>query len=133
MVLSVVFFAIPGKYAFSQQDTSLLQFTGTYDFPSGGETDNARVTLENEMLFISSAIGNATLAKSGVDSFSVLGYGGIIIFLRDELGMVDRMHVQVAHINDIGRKRMPASDFFFDFTGAWLHTEQLKPCRFARN
>lgn len=100
-----IFLLFAGFAGTAQQDSTLLEYTGAYDFPAGSQASEALVSIENENLYIYSTIGSATLDRAGVDSFSVPGYGGLIVFLRNVSGQVSGIHVQVADIDATGVKR----------------------------
>ncbi|WP_374163891.1 glycerophosphodiester phosphodiesterase family protein [Arcticibacter sp. MXS-1] len=88
------------------QDTSFVQYTGKYLFPSGGTVDEATVSLENGALMIKAALGQAALKRVKGDAFALLQYDGKVEFLRDEQKKVTGIKVQVgaAGIDAEGKK-----------------------------
>lgn len=88
------------------QDTTLVQYTGKYIFPSGTAVDSAEVTSNGQSLVISATLGSATLSRKAGDEFSIPQYGGKVVFLRDAAKKISGIKIQIdaADINAEGKK-----------------------------
>ena len=61
----------------------LQQYVARYKFPPGSVVSEINVTLENGVLMLSSAMGNASIEKtSAADTFSITSYTGTAVFTR---------------------------------------------------
>ncbi len=78
----------------AKADTSLNEYTGQYKFPDGSAVTSCDVSVQSGELFISSAIGSASLTKISKDTFSIPSYNGNVYFYRTE-GKVSKIKVEV--------------------------------------
>jgi hypothetical protein len=79
-------FATIASISFAQAQTptdSLKQYLGTYKFPDGTVITEVVVTLDQNILNMSSTAGTSELQKLGVDSFSVVNFQGTAKFKRN--------------------------------------------------
>lgn len=80
----------------AQADSSLKEYTGRYVFPDGNIVADVTVILDGEELSMTSSAGTSGLTKLGVDSFSVVEFGGIALFKRTEEGKINGVHIEAA-------------------------------------
>jgi hypothetical protein len=92
VLLIVIFTTVFSAYA---QDTSLNVYSGRYTFPEGSRVTESMVEVKDNKLYISSALGAATLTRQQGDTFSVDEYGGQIAFLRDTTKAVTGIKVNI--------------------------------------
>lgn len=105
MVLAVV---LTTAWVNAQQDSTFKEYTGRYVFPAGSPAPDATVSLEGSTLYISSAIGSATLSRVEADVFSIVEYNGTATFKRDPEGRITGIRVVVADMDLSGTKDVPA-------------------------
>jgi hypothetical protein len=72
-----------GIASFAQQDTTLVQFTGKYTFPSGSVIPEVSVTIENGALIMTSTVGASNLEKESEDLYAIVAFQGKALFKRD--------------------------------------------------
>jgi hypothetical protein len=65
------------------QDSVLLHYTGKYSFPEGSVIREAKVTIENGSLVMTSSAGTSALEKKSEDLYSVVQFRGTAKFNRD--------------------------------------------------
>ena len=66
--------------SFSQEDSTLKEYTGKYKFPSGSMVPEVDITLSDNILTITAAIGSAELEKVSRDTFMIPSYGNALVF-----------------------------------------------------
>ena len=80
----------------AQADSTLKEFTGKFVFPEGGVIPDVTVFLEGDQLSMSSSVGNSTLTKLGVDSFTIVEYSGLAVFKRSAENKINGIHIDAA-------------------------------------
>jgi hypothetical protein len=65
------------------QDSVLQQYTGKYSFPEGSVIREAKVTIENGALIMTSSAGASALEKQSEDLYNVVQFRGTAKFNRD--------------------------------------------------
>lgn len=74
---------------------NLEEYVGKYVFPDGSPVPEIEIALIEGNLTIVSQSGNASLSKLGVDSFSIVEYGGTAVFRRGDDKKVNLVHIEV--------------------------------------
>lgn len=95
-----------GFFAAAQtKDTTLQQYVGKYTFPEGSFVTSAEITLEGDVLSVTSSQGGSALERKAKDTFAMAAYdGGMIYFSRNADGKVARVKVEVGDILIEGTK-----------------------------
>lgn len=77
----------------------LQQYVARYKFPPGSVVSEINVTLENGVLMLSSAMGNAAIDKTAAaDTFSIPSYNGTAVFTRNEGKKINGLRIDVMGI-----------------------------------
>lgn len=84
----------------------LQEYTGKYKFPEGSAVTEITVTLENGLLYASSAQGNSELKKIEKDIFEIVAYSGKATFKRDEKGKLNGVRIEVEDLILEGTKEL---------------------------
>ncbi len=74
---------------------SLKEYTGKYKFPEGNPVPEVTISIQNGMLFGSSAQGSSELKRIEKDIFEVVAYSGIATFKRNEQAKVNGIKIEV--------------------------------------
>ena len=74
---------------------SLKEYTGKYKFPDGNPVPEVTVSIQNGVLFGSSAQGSSELKRIEKDIFEVVAYSGIATFKRNEQAKVVGIKIEV--------------------------------------
>ena len=100
LVLS--FFAMVSLFIVSAQQTpqtdSLKEYTGKYKFPEGSAVPEVTVTIENGVLYASSAAGNSELKKIEKDIFEIVAFSGKAFFKRNEEAKLNGVRIEVEDV-----------------------------------
>jgi len=99
-------------------DPPLEDFVGKYVFPDGSVVPDVEVTLADSALTMMSVQGNSSLAKLGVDSFSIVEFSGTAVFKRGDDKKVNAVHIEAAGYILDGKK---------DTAGKWSWSMYLVP------
>lgn len=84
---------LPGK------DTTLKEYVGKYTFPDGSFVTSADISLNGDVLAVSSSQGGSDLEKRGKDTFAMTAFeGGMMYFYRNAAGKVAKIKVEVGDI-----------------------------------
>ncbi len=95
-------------FSLKAQD-SLQQYVAKYKFPDGSAVTEVTVALENGILMVNSAMGNAALEKTTTfDQFTILAYNGTVIFTRNETKKVTGIKIEVMNISLEGTREESA-------------------------
>ena len=78
--LLVIFLA--GK---TQDSTACAEYFGKYIFDAGSPVSEVEIVWMDAGLNVTSAMGNATMTKAGLDSFNMSYEDGLIVFSRDSV------------------------------------------------
>lgn len=96
--LSAFLLAVGAVFAQSK-DTTLANYVGKYSFPEGSFVTAAEISMQENVLSVSSSQGGSVLEKQGVDTFTLKEFeGSRMVFFRNKEGKVARIKVE---INDI--------------------------------
>lgn len=68
---------------FANDSASYAEYYGKYVFAEGSPVAEVEVVWQDSMLNLTSAMGNATLEQTAVDSFRMDYMDGVVIFSRD--------------------------------------------------
>lgn len=74
---------------------SLKEYTGKYKFPDGSPVNEVTLTIENGVLFGSSAMGSSEFRRIEKDLFEVVAYSGTATFKRNEQSKVNGVKIEV--------------------------------------
>src|SRR5688500_12521262 len=88
----------------AQTDT-LQQYAGTYVFPDGSVVPSVEVKWDNGSLTMESSAGNSSLTQVGIDSFSIVEFGGIAVFKRGDDKKINGVHIDAAGYILDGKKQ----------------------------
>lgn len=77
-------------------DPPLEDYVGKYVFPDGSVVPDVEVLLADGALSMTSSAGTSSLTKLGVDSFSIVEFGGTAVFKRGEDKKVKSVHIEAA-------------------------------------
>ncbi|HNP22168.1 MAG TPA: hypothetical protein PKM63_16375 [Panacibacter sp.] len=67
----------------AQDSTVFAEFYGKFEFKDGGPLTEASVEWLDNQLYLTTSMGNASMTKIGLDSFSISYADGIVVFKRD--------------------------------------------------
>lgn len=96
--LSALLLAMGSVFAQSK-DTALANYVGKYTFPEGSFVTAAEISMEGNVLSVSSSQGGSVLEKQGVDTFTMKEFeGSRMVFFRNKEGKVARIKVEVDDI-----------------------------------
>ena len=97
--LGLSFFAMVSLFIVSAQQTpatdSLKEYTGKYKFPEGSAVPEVTVTIENGVLYATSAAGNSELKKIEKDVFEIVSFSGKAFFKRNEEAKLSGVRIEV--------------------------------------
>ena len=80
----ILFFGfVIASFTLHAADSTFLQYKGTYIFPYGSMITTVEITIDDSVLMISSSIGTSRLDKIANDSFYLVAYDGVVVFIRD--------------------------------------------------
>lgn len=95
-------FCLAGVYAVQAQakdstlqDSTLKEYVGSYKFPEGSFVTSAEISINGNMLYVSSAQGSSPLEKKAKDTFAFTNYNGMAYFFRNSEGQVAKIKVAV--------------------------------------
>lgn len=77
---------------------SLKEYTGKYKFPDGSPVAEVTLTIENGVLFGSSAMGSSEFRRIEKDVFEVVAYSGTATFKRNDQSKVNGVKIEVEDI-----------------------------------
>jgi hypothetical protein len=89
---SICFVAL---HAQTPVNDSLKEYTGKYKFPEGNPVPEVTISIQNGVLFGSSAQGSSELKRIEKDIFEVVAYSGIATFKRNEQAKVVGIKIEV--------------------------------------
>lgn len=99
----LITFIACGLYLYANDP--LQQYVAKYKFPPGSVVTEINVVLDNGVLSLTSAMGNATIEKTtAADTFSIPSYNGTAIFTRNEGKKVNGLKIDVMGISLEGIK-----------------------------
>ena len=87
---------------------SLQHYVGKYKFPAGSAVEEVNVTVDKDMLYISSTMGSSELKKINGDVFELVAYQGLTTFKRSPEGKVNAIRIEVGETLLEGPKSEPA-------------------------
>lgn len=106
--LILSFFAIGSFFILSSQQLpqadSLKEYTGKYKFPEGSAVPEVIVTIENGVLYATSAAGNSELKKIEKDVFEIVSFSGKAFFKRNEEAKLNGVRIEVEDLILEGKK-----------------------------
>jgi hypothetical protein len=104
-VTLVLLFLMSACIIHAQQDSTLKQYIGKYKFPDGNPVTEIAVTIDNGLLYVTSAMGSSELKKTGEDVFEVVAYSGLATFKRHaETKVVNAIRIEVGQMVMEGSK-----------------------------
>lgn len=114
-----------GIISANAQDSTFKELTGRYKFPAGSIIEEANVTVENNVLTMSSTAGTSTLERIKGDTFNVVSFNGICIFKREEAGKINGVHVDASGyildgVKDVAAIVIADETFFVSKKMSWL-------------
>lgn len=95
------------------QDSVLQHYAGKYNFPEGSVIREAKVTIENGALIMTSSAGTSVLEKQSDDLYNVVQFRGTAKFNRDTNGKVIGVSVDAMGYKLEGTKVEDASSLGF--------------------
>jgi hypothetical protein len=101
LVLSTFFLS---NFLHAQEDTTLKEYTGKYNFPEGSVVAFLEVTIQDGSLFGNSPAGGATLSKISRDTFSIPSYSGMVYFIRNADNKIKSLRLVVNELDIEGTK-----------------------------
>ncbi len=90
--------------ALSQQDSTIHQYSGTYDF-TDEKVGITTVSVENGALTLYAGFGTGMLTPVGIDSFAISGHNGGAVFMRGRDGKIITLQIRTQDINALGIRR----------------------------
>jgi hypothetical protein len=96
--LFLFFFAMASFFILQAQSPavdSLKEYTGKYKFPDGSPVTEVNLTIENGVLFGSSAMGSSEFRRIEKDVFEVVAYSGTATFKRNDQSKVNGVKIEV--------------------------------------
>lgn len=84
--------------AASAQDSTLKEYVGRYIFPDGSVVPSAEVSLNGNVLSVSSTQGSSPMEKRGRDTFALVNFNGMAYYKRNDKGAVMSVRVEVGDI-----------------------------------
>ncbi len=110
--------------ALSQDSTSYTDYYGTYKLPEGNQVSEVGIIWRDSILNITSDMGDATMEKLGIDSFSMSYQDGIIKFNRDSFtNKVISLTIYISGVVIEGTREEPA-DKSSGFMNKYLKKEE---------
>ncbi|OLY91532.1 hypothetical protein SAMN05444008_103249 [Cnuella takakiae] len=98
LFLSALLLAVGSVFA-QTKDTALTNYVGKYTFPEGSFVTAAEISMQGNVLSVSSTQGGSVLEKQGVDTFTMKEFeGSRMVFFRNKEGKVARIKVEVDDI-----------------------------------
>lgn len=80
----------------SAQDSTLMEYKGTYKFTEGSATPSVEISIQDGALFANSTIGSAFMTKVSKDTFSIPEHNGMVFFYRNTEGKIKHIKIEVA-------------------------------------
>ncbi len=85
-------------------EATYAEYYGKYKFEAGAPIDEATILWKDGSVQISTAMGDATMAQLGVDSFSMSYADGTVLFKRGEDKKVNKIQILVSGTTLEGKK-----------------------------
>lgn len=76
-------------------EPKFVEYTGRYIFPEGTMVDDAVITLSNDTLSATVALGSVVLVPAEQDSFVIPQYGGTVTFVRNGQNRITSLKVSI--------------------------------------
>jgi Domain of unknown function (DUF3471) len=97
--LAIVLFAMTCSVVLNAQQApaadSLKEYTGKYKFPDGSPVSEVTLTLQDGVLFGTSAMGSSEFKRIDKDLFAVVAYSGTATFKRNDQSKVNGVKIEV--------------------------------------